>query len=265
MNVMLTKDTPRLPEGADTCAVALDPLARVRIVLVETSHPGNMGAAARAMKNSGLSRLYLVRPQRYPHAEARARASGANDVLTGAVVCASLSEALQGTTLVVGTSARARSLRWPHLAPCECAARALQEAATADVAIVFGRERSGLSNTELDRCHYLTSIPTHPAYRSLNLAAAVQIMGYELLLAVPQAVATDEKPAEPRADAEELERFYVHLEETLVALDFLDRRSPRYLMRRLRRVFNRAGLTQNEVNILRGILTAAGRARTPLG
>lgn len=230
-------------------------LARLRVVLVETSHPGNIGAAARAMKVMGLSRLYLVRPQRFPCAEATARASGADDLLTRAVVCDSLDEALTGCSMVMGASARLRSLPWP-LSDARSAAQRATAAALAgqEVALVFGREHSGLSNEELQRCHYLLHIPANPGYSSLNLAAAVQVVSYELRMAL-----LGEEPlvadAGDYASADELESFYAHLEQTLVAVGFLDPANPRQVMRRLRRLYNRARTERVELNILRGILT----------
>jgi tRNA (cytidine32/uridine32-2'-O)-methyltransferase len=222
-------------------------LSNIRVVLVNTSHPGNIGAAARAMKTMGLGRLYLVEPKTYPDAGATARASGADDVLASAQLCADVDEALQGCRFVIGASARSRSIPVPLVNPDECAQMLRTESETAEVALLFGCERSGLSNAEIDRCHFLVQIPSNPEYSSLNLAAAVQIICYE---DVPVA-------------ADEMERFYTHLEETLVALDFLDRSNPRMLMRRLRRLYNRARPDTNEVNILRGILTAAGQGSKP--
>jgi len=232
-------------------------LGNIRVVLVDTSHPGNIGAAARAMKTMCLERLYLVTPKAYPSAEATARASGADDLLARAVICEDLDAALADCTLVIGASARPRSLPWPELDPRACAGRAVNESVHNPVAIVFGREHSGLTNEELERCNYLVHIPANPAYGSLNLAAAVQVICYELLLAsgtgsrVARGV-----PDSPRADAGELERFYRHLEQALLAIGFLDPANPRHLMRRLRRLYTRVGLERNEVNILRGILTA---------
>lgn len=235
----------------------------IRIVLVETSHPGNIGATARAMKTMGLGRLYLVRPKHFPDARAVARAAGAEDILHTAIVCGSLDDALLDTIFVIGTSARPRSLEWPRLDARTGASRIVTEAAAGEAALVFGRERSGLTNRELDRCHYAVSIPCNPDYSSLNLAAAVQVLCYELMMGAQgnDAVET-EQPEEPPAPANELEMFYAHLERTLIALDFLDPVSPRQLMRRLRRLFGRARPTRNEINILRGILTAT-RARPP--
>jgi tRNA (cytidine32/uridine32-2'-O)-methyltransferase len=234
----------------------------VRIVLVNTSHPGNIGAAARAMKNMGLDALSLVEPQLFPSAEATARASGADDLLAAARCAATLEEAVADCSLVIGASARNRTLPIPTLHPRECAALVAEQPAEARTAIVFGRERTGLSNDELDRCHYLVQIPTSPAYPSLNLAAAVQVIAYELR------VAADESPDRPKdryrfATADEMERFYQHLEETLIAIGFLDADNPRQLMRRLRRLFGRARPNENEVNILRGVLTAIRQRRGP--
>lgn len=240
-------------------------LSNIRIVLVETSHPGNIGAAARAMKTMGLTQLCLVSPVDYPCAEATARASGADDVLAAARVVDSLEEALAGCRLVIASSARRRTRRWPPLGTREAATRAVTEAGQGEVALVFGRERTGLTNDELDHAHYLVTIPANPDYSSLNLAAAVQVLAYELRMAhlalteqMPVALESDE-PGEAPASAEDVERFFVHLQETLVALDFLDPENPRHLMRRLRRLFNRVRLSDNEINILRGILTAASR------
>lgn len=233
--------------------------ASVRVVLVNTSHPGNIGAVARAMKNMCLERLYLVEPNEFPSAEATSRASGADDLLARAVVCSTLEEALAGCHFVAGTSARNRSISWPVMASRESAARLVEESAMGDVALVFGREDSGLTNEELDRCHYLVHIPTNPDFSSLNLGAAVQVLAYELMMAEPLAksLANEEEARGELATADEMESFFQHLEQTMVELEFLDRNHPRKLMRRLRRLFNRARPDQTEVNILRGILSAA--------
>lgn len=245
-------------------------LENIRIVLVGTTHPGNIGGAARAMKNMGLSRLLLVEPLHFPSAEATARASGADDILAGAELHTTLDAALAGCGVVFGATARDRSIPWPAVDPREAAARALTAAAKAPVAVVFGREHSGLSNEELDRCNYLLHIPTNPDYSSLNLAAAVQVVVYELRMAGRHGpvMAPD---ATPLASAEERERFYAHLEQVLTELEFLDPVNPKHLMRRLRRLYNRAEPDQTEINILRGILTtvqrrvsAAGTGRPPL-
>jgi TrmH family RNA methyltransferase len=245
----------------------LNLLQRIRIVLVETSHPGNIGAAARAMKTMGLEQLVLVRPADYPCAEATARASGADDVLAAARVCDTLDEALADCVLVIGTSARERRLEWPHLSPEAGAARLLEGAGDAEVALVFGRERYGLTNDELARCQYALTVDANPDYSSLNLAATVQVLCYELRKqsAVedrerrPRSANEDERPA----TAAELEGFYEHLEQTLAHIGITEPDRPKpTLMRRLRRLFYRASLSVIEVNILRGILSAAqGRKR----
>ncbi|MDX2458279.1 MAG: TrmJ/YjtD family RNA methyltransferase [Gammaproteobacteria bacterium] len=232
-------------------------LANIRVVLSSTSHPGNIGAAARAMKTMGLTRLYLVNPKVFPAAEATARASGADDVLTTAVVCSEIGEALSGCNLVIGASARSRSIPCPVINPAESALKVYAESDQGEVAMLFGCERSGLSNAEIDRCQYLVQIPSNPDYGSLNLAAAVQIICYEILITHgkpgPVGGTLDYVPA----NADEMERFYKHLEQALIELDFLDPDNPRQLMRRLRRLYSRARPDENEVNILRGMLTAA--------
>lgn len=227
----------------------------IRIVLVETSHPGNIGAAARAMKTMCLTDLVLVNPAEFPHPDAAARASGAADLLERARVAASLDEALAGCTLVAGTSARRRGIGPPELAPRDCAARLATGAQQQGVALVFGRERTGLTNEELGRCHLLVNIPANPAYASLNLAAAVQVLCYELMLARHEAPAAAGSET-PLATADEMERFYEHLESAALETGFLDPANPKHLMRRLRRLFNRAQPDQNEINILRGLLAA---------
>ncbi|MCL4316201.1 MAG: tRNA (cytosine(32)/uridine(32)-2'-O)-methyltransferase TrmJ [Gammaproteobacteria bacterium] len=232
-------------------------LLNIRIVLIETSHPGNIGACARAMKTMGLSALYLVNPKIFPSGEAIARAAGAEDILDSATVCGSLEQALSGCALAVGASARARTIEWPLLTPRECAARLVQESARAPVALVLGREHSGLSNEELDRCHYLTRIHANPDFSSLNLAAALQVFAYEIFLA--QGAAAQETGEHTPAAREQMELFYAHLEQVLVQIEFLNPRFPKKLMRRLRRLFNRARPDQNEMNILRGMLTEVER------
>ncbi|MGM0594562.1 MAG: RNA methyltransferase [Pseudomonadota bacterium] len=234
---------------------------RIRIVMVETSHPGNIGAAARAMKNMELDALYLVNPVLFPHREAVSRSSGAEDLLERAVLCESLPEALEGCSLVFGASARSlRAIPWPQLDARGCARTAAERGAGGEVAVLFGREDSGLSNEELELCNYLLHIPTNPDYSSLNVAAAIQVVAYELYMArIGQWQGTPSNKADAPATAEEVEGFFHHLERTLVAIDFLDPDNPRQLMRRLRRLFNRAGLEKVEVNILRGILTSVGK------
>ena len=233
-------------------------LSSTRFLLLNTSHPGNIGASARAMKTMGLGELCLVQPKDYPSAEATARASGADDLLARARVFDSLDDALQGCNLVVGASARARSIPCPLLDPRECAAMIAGQGGGGQAAVLFGNEQSGLSNAEMDRCQYLVRIPANPDYSSLNLAAAVQIIAYELRMA-GLSQADDVAGAQPQrvpVDDTEMERFYRHLEQVLIELDFLDPGNPRQLMRRLRRLYSRAGPDSNEMNILRGILTA---------
>jgi tRNA (cytidine32/uridine32-2'-O)-methyltransferase len=232
-------------------------LKNVRILLVETSHPGNIGAAARAMKNMRLEQLFLVSPKHFPHAEATARASGADDLLARVQMVNGLDEALVGCRLVIGTSARQRAVSWPILTPRECGALLMQEAADAPVALVFGRERSGLSNEELDRCNYLVHIPSNPQYNSLNLAAAVQILAYEIQLASQDADTSKTEPVRQVASAEQMEGFHQHLAQALLDIGFADPEQSEKLLRRLRSLFQRARPDPTELNILRGILSAA--------
>jgi len=230
-------------------------LANIRIVLSRTSHPGNIGGAARAMKTMGLSQLYLVDPDVFPNSQAEAMASGAADVLANAVVCASLTEALTGCSLALGVSARRRDIMAEVLAPREAAFRLLVEAQAAPVALVFGNETSGLSNEELGVCQGLVSIPANPEYSSLNLAAAVQVAAYELRLQALDETAWS-PPDIDGADLADVERFYVELEKTLIGIGFLDPASPKRLMPKLRRLFARTRLAKEELNILRGVLAA---------
>ena len=235
-------------------------LANIRIVLARTSHPGNIGAAARAMKTMGLSQLYLVAPAVFPNSQADAMAASAGDVLAQARVCATLAEALTDTTLALGVSARRRDIVAEVLTPPEAATRLLTEAQAAPVALVFGNETSGLSNEELGLCQGLVTIAANPDYSSLNLAAAVQVLSYE----VRQAWLGHASWPQPEMDAatgDELERFYGHLETALAELEFLNPGSPSKLMLKLRRLFARTQLAKEEVNILRGILTAAQGAK----
>jgi len=231
----------------------------IRIVLVETSHPGNIGAVARAMKTMALERLYLVRPKSFPSAECTARASGADDILENAVVCDDLVGALRDCRLVVGTSARRRTVEWPELAPRQTAERMMAEAAGGPVALVFGRESSGLSNAELDRCHFLAHVPTNPRFSSMNVAATVQLFAYELRMAALASETAAPEQARAVAGADALEGLHLHLGETLREIGFADPQQSTKLMRRLRRLFNRAQPDLDEVNILRGILSAAQR------
>ena len=232
----------------------------VTFVLVETSHPGNIGAAARAMKNMCLDQLALVRPNKFPSADATSRASGADDILMRATVHESLDEAIDGCSLVIGTTARPRSLYLPELEPRACADKIIEESANGRVAVLFGREDSGLTNGELDRCNMLMRIPTSQDYSSLNLGSAVQVLAYELM--VQRGESPLERPVGeafrpyPLASAEEMEGLFTHIEETIIATGFLDPDNPRQVMRRLRRLFNRAEVDQNEINILRGVLNS---------
>lgn len=226
-----------------------------RIVLVETSHPGNIGAAARAMRVMGLRELLLVRPARFPHADATAMAAHADDVLEAARVVDSLDEALAGCTLAFGTSARRRTLEWTEYDARSAARHAIAAGDDAVAAFVFGRERTGLTNAELDRCHYMLHVPAAGDYGSLNLAQAVQIVAYELQMARAEPV--PRVAAEPPPTHEDMARFYAHLERALTDIGFLDPDNPRQLMRRLRRYFNRSEPSAVELNILRGILRAA--------
>lgn len=228
-------------------------LDRIRVVLSHPSHPGNIGAAARAMKTMGLHRLYLVNPKRFPDAEATTRASGATDVLESAKVCASLAEALTGTVLAAALTSRRRDLALPFHSPREAAPKLIAEAAGNDVALVFGAETNGLTNAELDLCQMLLSIPANPEYASLNLAAAVQVLAYEMRCAAGETALPGGDAGTP-ASLEEIEGFYGHLEGVMVASGFLDPASPKRLMHRLRRLFARTRLEREEVNILRGIL-----------
>ncbi|MEE8496869.1 MAG: RNA methyltransferase [Xanthomonadales bacterium] len=241
-------------------------LTRIRIVLINTTHPGNIGAAARAMKVMGLSSLHLVTPKSFPNADATAMASGADDLLQTARVHASLNSALAGCSLVLGTSARLRSLPMPILDVRRASEQALEESASREVAILFGRERHGLTNEEMQRCQYLVNIPSNPAYSSLNLAQAVQIIGYELRVAAIGGAglslpSCDREPV----DDSQMEQLFQHLEQTLLDIRFLNPKQPKRLMMRLRRLFNRARPDQNEINILRGILSASQEAAERAG
>lgn len=233
-------------------------LAQIKIVLVETSHPGNIGGVARAMKNMGLSNLALVNPHEFPSQVASARASGAGDILAQAQVYDSLAQAVADCSVVVGASARLRKVAWPQLNARETANLAV-ERAQQGVALVFGREDSGLTNAEMDLCHYLAHIPSNPDYSSLNLAAAVQVFCYEVRMTVKSEsteLGSRGYQFEP-ATAEQLEGFYQHLQQTLLDIEFLDRQKNARFMRRMRRLYNRAQLDCREIDILRGILRAS--------
>ncbi|RWU12994.1 tRNA (cytosine(32)/uridine(32)-2'-O)-methyltransferase TrmJ [Pseudidiomarina gelatinasegens] len=228
----------------------------IRIVLVNTSHTGNIGSVARAMKTMGLNDLYLVDPVQAPDSHASALAAGATDVLHQAKIVKTLPEAIQDCGLVVGTSARNRTLDWPLLGPRETAAKVLAEAPNYPVAMVFGRESSGLTNEELQQCTHHVHIPSNPEYSSLNLAMAVQTLAYEVRM---QFLEADAKPPVSDVDyplAGDLERFYQHLEETLGETGFIIKNHPGQVMAKLRRMFSRARPESAELNILRGILTS---------
>jgi len=232
---------------------AISSLDRIRIVLVETSHPGNIGAAARAMKTMGVNRLFLVNPQIQPNGQSLAMAAGATDVLSNAVICSSLEDALKGTTLAIAMTARRRDLSHPSAEIRESAIQAIADARDGDVALVFGTEMSGLSNEDVLKCQRIAHIPVDPTYSSLNLAAAVQVVCYELRMAA----GLNELPAKPEfplATFEEIERLYRHIEETLTEISFLDPAHPKRLMTRIRRIFSRIRLEREEVQILRGVM-----------
>ena len=233
-------------------------LSHIRIVLINTSHPGNIGATARAMKVMGLQHLHLVNPKTFPCHEATAMASGADDLLQRAVVHETLESALDGCSLVMGTSARLRSLPMPQMDLRSAATSALEEGQDQDIAIMFGQERAGLTNDEIQRCHQLVHVDTDPSYGSLNLSQAVQLMAYELRMAVVGGGGAVVAPLDwVPVDAGQMEMFFVHLEQTLLDISFMNPDQPKRLMARMRRLFNRARPDQNEINILRGILTAS--------
>ncbi len=252
--------TPQHSTNAKQGEQRLEEQKHIRFVLVETTHPGNIGGSARAMKTMGLSELGLVQPKTFPHEMATAMAVSAADLLETAQQFESLAEAVADCHLVIGTSARDRHLRLPILSPTQAA----QEVAKLDqsyrAAIVFGRESSGLSNEELDLCHYLVHIPCNPDFRSLNLASAVQILSYEIaqhtLFAAMPASEVDPTSVDACAPSVEVERFFAHLEEVLTNSNFLKSRQSATLLRRLRKLFHRTHLTQREVNILRGMIQA---------
>jgi TrmH family RNA methyltransferase len=234
----------------------------IRIVLVGARHPGNIGSAARAMKTMGLTDLALVAPARFPDAEATAMAASAADVLDRARVLPTVRAAVGDCGLVIGTTARPRHLPWRVLEPREAAPEIVAAARSRDVAVLFGAERTGLSNDDLELCQRLLTIPTDDSYPSLNLAMAVQVVAYELALAARAPETGAPLAGGPLASAHEMERFYAQLAEVLDEIDFRDRTGAGHLMARLRRFFNRAAPDQNEIHILRGILTAMqGRRR----
>jgi TrmH family RNA methyltransferase len=240
----------------------------IRFVLVDTSHPGNIGAVARAMKNMGLSELVLVNPREFPHPDAEARASGADDVLAAARVVGTLQEAIAGCGLVLATTARMREQYFRVLEAREAALRLVAEARTSasPVAVLFGTERFGLSNEHLLAAHALLRIPANPAYESLNIAMAAQLIAYEIRMAWHTPGAAVPAREVPLACPDDMERFYTHLAQVMQEVDFRDRtQNGTHLMARIRRLFNRAELDSNEVNILRGILTAVQNRRRRAG
>jgi tRNA (cytidine32/uridine32-2'-O)-methyltransferase len=227
---------------------------KTRIVLVGTTHPGNIGAAARAMKTMSQDKLYLVNPKEFPSAEATARAAGADDILANASIHSDLKSAISDCELVIATSARVRSIPWPMVSPRECAEK-IVESGIGNTAIVFGRENSGLSNDEMELGNLVLQIPTNSEYSSLNLASAVQIICYELLLKSSINEVVDEKEKVPFVSQNKIEMFYEHLEKCMIDIGYHDVNNPRRLMHRMRRLFNRARLDESEWKILRGFLT----------
>ncbi|OBT17247.1 tRNA (cytosine(32)/uridine(32)-2'-O)-methyltransferase TrmJ [Vibrio sp. UCD-FRSSP16_10] len=236
-------------------------LENVKVVLVGTSHPGNIGSAARAMKVMGLKQLVLVDPQCEIDDQTMALAAGADDVVNQAKVFSTMQEAVADCALVVGSSARSRTLNWPMLEPRECGVKFVQEGTHSSVALVFGRERTGLTNEELQLCQYHVAIPANPEYSSLNLAMAVQTLCYEIRMAFLES----DKAQYPQEDAveysrhNELEMFYQHLENVLIDTQFIEQDKPNQVMNKLRRLFSRARPEAQEINILRGVLTAIQR------
>jgi TrmH family RNA methyltransferase len=233
----------------------LTTFSNIRVVLCQTSHPGNIGSTARAMKTMGLSRLYLVNPKKFPDSEAKSLAVNASDLLDTAVVTASLEEAIADCNFVIAVSGKERSLSQEVMTVRDAAIKSKVIANTQQVALVFGNETSGLTTAEASKCHVLATIPANPEYTSLNLAQAVQIMCYELRMAITEGnIHFDEKMIE-LATQEELERFYDHLKDILMHIGYLNPKAPKKLFERLRRMYARAKLQKEEVQLLRGILT----------
>ncbi len=231
-------------------------LSHIKIILVETSHPGNIGAVARAMKNMCMTELRLVSPKIFPSAEATSRASGADDILAKATVFSSLQEAISDCELVLGASARCRTISWPEMTPRECAEKIAKPDTLQKTAIIFGRENSGLKNHELDLCHFLLRIPCNSEYSSLNIAAAVQVVCYELFVSAGEQtpITIGDRGKTPKATTLQMESFYSHMYETLTDIGFIHPDKSKSIMRRLRRVYNRVHLDVKELDILRGIL-----------
>ncbi len=234
-------------------------LSNIKIVLVETSHPGNIGGVARAMKNMCVSHLRLVNPKIFPCAEATARASGADDILAKATIYATLQAAIADCQLVIGASARSRTVSWPEISARQAATMCLHQSAQTSIALVFGRENSGLKNYELDLCHYLLKIPCNQHYSSLNVAAAVQVVCYELFVTAldKQHDTPHCEEQTPLATAAQMESFYQHLQQTITDIGFLQVEKTQSLMRKLRRIYNRTLLDSKELDLLRGILRFA--------
>ncbi|MBC8027310.1 MAG: RNA methyltransferase [Steroidobacteraceae bacterium] len=244
------------------------PLIAIRIVLVEPSHPGNIGAVARAMKNMALSRLVLVRPKAFPHEEATARAAGAADVLAAVTVVDTVAAAVADCGFVAATTSRSRDKNFRALDLHDAAAQVFEKSASGSAAVLFGAERTGLTNEELSLAHLLIRIPANPDYPSLNLAMAVQLLTYELFRAAGSPASTRplSEPQVPPANGADMERFYAHLQEVMDEVDFKDRTiGGTSLMTRIRRLFQRCEMDQNEVNILRGILTSVQQKRRRAG
>ncbi len=237
-------------------------LENIRIVLVGTTHSGNIGSAARAMKVMGLKNMVLVAPQCSVDGQAIALAAGASDIANNARIFTSLEEAVADCGLVIATSARSRSLDWPLLNPRECGEKAIGEVSSHPVAFVFGRERTGLSNDELQHCHFHVAIPANPEYSSLNLAMAVQTLCYEARMAWLESQTQEQAVKKSKAidtlypRSEDLARFYVHLEAVLRDTGFINSAHPGVVMNKLKRLFTRARPEAQELNILRGILSS---------
>ena len=233
-------------------------LSNIRIVLIQTSHPGNIGSTARAMKTMGLSNLCLVNPQHFPDPQADTMAAHAGDILKTATITETLAQAIADYHLVIGSSARhLRTLSWPTLNPRHCGEMVGKNLLkNKKIALVFGRESSGLSNQELSNCHYLVHIPTNPDYSSLNIASAVQILSYECRMGFADIKDSSQTLNEEIISNKEMEGFYQHLETALIEVKFLDPNNPRHLMSRLRRMYGRIAVTRSELSLLRGMLSA---------
>lgn len=234
----------------------------IRIVLVATSHPGNIGSTARAMKTMGLDSLYLVSPKSFPDQRATEMAAGADDVLQGAIVTNTLEQALAGAHIILATSARPRGISLPGFTPFAAAEFISTKSDSTQIAIVFGREHAGLTNEELLKCHYHINIPSNPVYASLNLAQAVQIIAYEVRMKLLEPTAQVSLHQDDFATAGEIEQFFDHLQEVFYQIQFLKASRPRRLMERVRRLFNRVALEKMEVNILRGMLSQVQKSIT---